>query len=107
MSLPQIRKGKVRLLLDQGNGVQVENDDDLHCVDGDVDDEHRADVDVDDEHGADDDLRLSESWGPDARKWPRVYFASNFPAFKFFFSWNVFEVATIANRPTIETVHET
>ena len=24
-----------------------------------------------------------------------------------FFSWNVFEVATIANRPTIETVHET
>ena len=85
VSLPQIRKGKVRLLLDQGNGVQVENDDDLHCVDGDVDDEHRADVDVDDEHGADDDLRLSESWGPDARKWPRVYFASNFPAFKFFF----------------------
>ena len=24
-----------------------------------------------------------------------------------FFSWNVFEVARIANRPTIKTVHET
>ena len=53
VSLPQIRKGKVRLLLDQGNGVHVENDDDLHGID----------VDVDDEHRADDDLRLSESWG--------------------------------------------
>ena len=47
----QIRKGKVRLLLDQGNGVQVDqHDDDLH--DGD-DDECRADDDL---------LRLSESW---------------------------------------------
>ena len=46
----------MRLLLDQGNGVQVENDDDLHGVDGDVE------VD-DDQHRADDDLRLSESWG--------------------------------------------
>ena len=43
----------MRLLLDQGNGVQVDqHDDNLH-----------DDVDDDDERRADDDLlRLSESW---------------------------------------------
>ena len=105
MSPPQIRKGKVRLLLDQGNGVQVQDDDHLHV--------HGVDGDLDlDEHRTDDDLRLSESWGTWCTEMASSIFGLKLPNIQIlprelvFFSSNVFQVSRIAHCPTIKTFHE-